>query len=130
MGQTTYGLFTAAEFCADLGGGLFGRGQIWRLPMVLELRSAHANGDINITAAEWSQSYYFDDANGAQAAAVDGLGTEDHNTIEVLPFRCAAIPLQRDLFFIPLDEPQDGSDAGAPNGSGATEYAENGAAAD
>lgn len=112
--RSTGNVFTASTFCADLGGGLFGRGQIWKLPGVLELRAADENGDIAITAEEWSSTYYFDDTNSAQAASVLGNGgTQDNDTLDVLPFRCAAIPLQIDPFiFIPLEAPEDGSDAG------------------
>jgi hypothetical protein len=107
-------VFDASEACANLGSDpLFGRGQVWKLPAVLELRAADLNGDINITAPEWSSTYYFDDANGAQAASYNGTGgTSDHNTLDVLPYRCAALPMQRDLFFIiAADQPQDGSKA-------------------
>lgn len=112
--RSTGDVFAASVFCADLGGGLFGRGQIWKLPELLELRAADENGDIAITAEEWSSTFYFDDANGAQAAGVVGNGgTQDNNTLDILPFRCAAIPLQIDSFiFIPLGEEQDGTDAG------------------
>lgn len=127
--RSTGDVFDASTFCADLGGGLFGRGQIWTLPDILELRAADDNGDIAITAEEWSGTLYFDDVNGAQAASYNGAGgTVDRNTLDILPFRCAAIPLQIDPFFvIPLEEPQDGSDAGdvtsnpAVDESGATE---------
>jgi hypothetical protein len=110
-------VFDAAKNCANLGSDvLFGRGQVWKLPAALELRSADLNGDIAITAEEWSSTYYIDDANGSQAAAYNGGGgIIDHNTLDSLPYRCAALPMQRDLIiFVPLDEPQDGSKA-APN---------------
>lgn len=107
-------VFDASEACANLGSDpIFGRGQVWKLPGALELRAADINGDISITAAEWSSTYYFDDANGAQAASYNGdESTSDHNTLDVLPYRCAALPMQRDnIIFIPLDAPQDGSKA-------------------
>lgn len=112
--RSTGDVFDASTFCADLGGGFFGRGQIWKLPGVLELRAADENGDIAITAEEWSSTYYFDDVNGAQSASVVGNGgTQDNNTLDSLPFRCAAIPLQIDNFIIiPFGEEQDGTDAG------------------
>lgn len=112
--RSTADVFDAAAFCADLGGGLFGRGQIWSLPSFLTLRSADLNGDIAVTAEEWTSTFYVDDVNGAQAGGYNGGGgIVDRNTLDVLPFRCAAIPLQIDPFiFIPLSEPQDGSDAG------------------
>ena len=107
-------VFNASLACGNLGSDpLFGRGQVWKLPAVLELRAADLNGDINITAEEWSSTYYVDDTNGAQAASYNGGGgTVDHHTLDVLPYRCAALPMQRDLFFIiPLSEPADGSKA-------------------
>lgn len=107
-------VFDASQNCANLGSDpLLGRGQVWKLPAVLELRAADENGDINITAPEWSSTFYFDDTNGAQAASYNGnSGTSDHNTLDSLPYRCAALPMQRDsIIFIPLDEPQDGSKA-------------------
>jgi len=107
-------VFNASLACGNLGSDpLFGRGQVWKLPAVLELRAADLNGDINITAEEWSSTYYVDDTNGAQAAGYNGGGgTVDHNTLDVLPYRCAALPMQRDLLIIvPFDEPQDGSKA-------------------
>jgi hypothetical protein len=107
-------VFDASVACANLGSNvLFGRGQVWKLPGVLELRAADLNADISITAAEWSSTYYFDNVNGAQAASYNGDGgTTDHDTLDSLPYRCAALPMQRDLnIFVPLDQPQDGSKA-------------------
>jgi hypothetical protein len=112
-------VFDASVACGNLGSNvIFGRGQIWKLPSVLELRAADINGDVAITAPEWSSTYYFDDANGAQAASYNGdQGTSDHNTLDVLPYRCAALPMQRDLFIlISGDEPQDGSKAAPSEG--------------
>lgn len=115
-------VFDASETCGALGGGIFGFGQVWTLPGVLELRAADEGGDIAITAEEWSSTYYFDDANGAQAASVVGNGgTVDHNTLDLLPYRCASIPSRFDgIIFIPFGEEQDGTDAGPSTNGGDT----------
>jgi hypothetical protein len=106
-------VFFASSTCANLGGGIFGRGQIWKLPAALELRAANNNGDISIPNAEWSSSTYVDNVNGFRAQTVNGNQLADHSTVGDLPFRCAAIPLQiNSIIIIPLDKPQDGSDAG------------------
>jgi hypothetical protein len=105
-------VFGASSTCADLGSGFFGRGRIWRLPTALELRAANNNGEISISTAEWSMSTYVDNINGFRAQAVSGNTLSDHSTIDTLPYRCAAIPLQIDsIIIIPLDKAQDGSDA-------------------
>jgi hypothetical protein len=105
-------VFDASTACANLGGGLFGRGQIWKLPAALELRAAKVNGDITISTPEWSSSTYFDaDFRAFSVSNTNALA--DHSTIDTLPYRCAAIPLQIDpLIIIPLNQPKDGSDPG------------------
>ena len=106
-------IFTASVACADLGGGLFGVGQIWKLPAVLELRAAIANGDITSSTAEWSSTVWYDDANTFEGMALDDLGMENHSTVDSLPYRCAAIPLSNDpLIIFPISAPKDGSDPG------------------
>lgn len=116
--RSSANIFDASDACANLGGGLFGSGQIWKLAQALELRAAHANGDITISAAEWSSTTWYDDANTFEGMAIEGLGMSHHSTLAVLPYRCAAIPLSRNpLIIIPFSEPQDGSDPG-PAGKG------------
>jgi hypothetical protein len=105
-------VFDASVACANLGGGVFGRGQIWRLPNALDLRAAKVNGDITISTAEWSSSMYYDGAPRAEAVN-SGNGVIDHDTTDILPYRCAAIPLQIDsILIVPLSAPKDGSDPG------------------
>lgn len=117
--RTAQSIFGASETCANLGGGLLGRGQIWTLPAALELRAAHANGDITISAEEWSSSFAVDGAStGFEAVTVNGTTLDDEASPGSQAFRCAAIPLQIDNFiFIPLDEEQDGTDAGPDAGT-------------
>ncbi len=124
---TASSVFTASETCAALGGGLLGRGQIWKLPDALELRAADENGDIDITGDTWTASVYYDGAY--QTFRYDGAGGLDPvSTVgTVRGYRCAALPLQIDpLLIIPLDEPQDGSDPqklhnrGEPNEDGSS----------
>jgi hypothetical protein len=114
-------VFDASLACGNLGSDpFFGRGQVWKLPSALELRTADLNGDIAITAQEWSSTFYIDDVNGPQAASYNGGGgIIDHNTLDVLPYRCAALPMQQDnIIFIPLEQPQDGSKAGPSTNAG------------
>ena len=111
--RSSANVFDASEACADLGGGVLGRGQIWRLPQVLELRAAISNGDITTAAEEWSSTtWYSDDLAVYRSMALDGLGMVPHTTLDVLPYRCAAIPLGRDLLIAPISGPKDGSDPG------------------
>lgn len=110
-------IFDASEACANLGGGIFGSGRIWRLPQAQELRSAYVNGQITISAEEWSSTTFYDGAY--QGMSVDNtFNLMPRSTLTVLPYRCASIPLTRDgLIIIPLSEPQDGSDPGKVKGS-------------
>jgi hypothetical protein len=105
-------IFDASEACADLGGGILGRGQIWKLPQVLELRAAINNGDITTVAEEWSSTTWYSDVNSYRGMALNGIGMKEHTTIDVLPYRCAAIPLGKDLLIAPVSGPKDGSDPG------------------
>jgi hypothetical protein len=106
-------VFAASSACANLGGGIFGRGQIWRLANALDLRAARNNGDISISTAEWSSSTYFDNGGFRAQAVSEFGGLVDHSTVDTLPYRCAAIPLQIDSILIfPLSAPKDGSDPG------------------
>ena len=100
-------VFDASETCGALGGTFFGRGQIWQLPPALALRAAHVNGDITISAQEWSSSFYHDDATTYRSMTVNGASTNSATSLTVLPFRCAALPLQIDnnLIIVPLDAP-------------------------
>ncbi len=110
--RSSANIFDASEACADLGGGLLGRGQIWKLPQVLELRAAISNGDITTVAEEWSSTTWYDDANTFRGMALNGIAMVDHTTLDVLPYRCAAIPLSKDLLILPISGPKDGSDPG------------------
>ena len=122
---TTSSVYTASETCAALGGGLLGRGQVWKLPDALELRAADLNGDISVTGDTWTASVYYDGT--WQTFRYDGAGGIDPvSTVGTTRgYRCAALPQQIDsIFIIPIDEPQDGSDPknvkdrGEPNEDG------------
>jgi hypothetical protein len=122
---TTNSVYTASETCAALGGGLLGRGQIWKLPDALELRAADQNGDISVTGDTWTASVFYDGAY--QTFRYDGDGGIDPvpTVGTTRGYRCAALPMQRDLLVIvPLGAPQDGSDPkkvkdrGEPNEDG------------
>lgn len=105
---TATSALNASDLCADLGSSILGRGQVWKLPTALELRSAEVNGDIVISAEEWTSTFYF---NGTfRAVSYNGTVLADNAYTDDLPYRCAALPLQRDLIFITLRP--DPTDAG------------------
>ena len=97
---TATSVFDASNQCADLGSALYGGGQVWRLPTALELRSAEVNGDIVISAEEWTSTIYYDNVNGFQAMSYNGTTLADNDYLDDLPFRCGALPLSHDNFII------------------------------
>ena len=79
-----------------------------------ELRAAHVNGQITIGAEEWSSTTFWDSVSDLyKGMSINGPAMQQHTTTDVLPYRCASIPLTKDgLVIVPLSEPQDGSDPG------------------
>jgi hypothetical protein len=96
---TATSALNASDLCADLGSSILtGRGQIWKLPTALELRSAEVNGDIVVSAEEWTSTFYFDGT--FRAMSYNGTSLDDDAYTDDHPYRCAALPLQRDTITI------------------------------